>query len=281
MLARLVEAAFDLNLPPAVLTFNPHPREFFAREKAPPRLSSVRGKLERFRAAGVTRVYIARFNGALAALSAQEFIERILRLRLGVRWLLVGEDFRFGRERKGDLAVLRAAARDFSVEAMSTVSVAGERASSTAVRAALAAGELERARRLLGRPYIIAGRVAHGDKLGKGLGFPTANIVLRHKPALSGIYAVRVHGLGAAPRAGVASIGVRPTVKADARPLLEVFVFDFDQSIYGRRIEVEFVHKLRDEERFSDLDALTQQIHADVAKAREYFAMHSRESSPS
>jgi riboflavin kinase / FMN adenylyltransferase len=279
MLTRLVEAASDLTLPPAVLTFDPHPREFFAREKAPPRLSTVRSKLERFRAAGVARVYIARFNGALAALTAYEFIERVLRVRLGVRWLLVGEDFRFGRERRGDLAVLRAAARDFSVEAMTTVSVAGERASSTAVRAALADGDLERAQRLLGRPYVIAGRVAHGDKRGKRLGFPTANIVLRHKPALSGIFAVRVHGLGAAPRAGVASVGVRPTVKADARPLLEVFVFDFDESIYGRRIEVEFVHKLRDEERYSDLDALTRQIHADVAQAREYFATHSRESS--
>jgi riboflavin kinase/FMN adenylyltransferase len=279
MLARLVEAASDLALPPAVLTFDPHPREFFAREKAPPRLSTVRSKLERFRAAGVARVYIARFNGALAVLTAQEFIERVLRVRLGVRWLLVGEDFRFGRERKGDLSVLRAAARDFSVEAMTTVSVAGERASSTAVRAALADGDLERAKRLLGRPYVIAGHVAHGDKLGKGLGFPTANIVLRHKPALSGVFAVRVHGLGAAPRAGVASVGVRPTVKTDARPLLEVYVFDFDEAIYGRRIEVEFVQKLRDEERYSDLDALTLQIRVDVAQAREYFATHSRESS--
>jgi len=157
---------------------------------------------------------------------------------------------------------------------MRTVSIDAERASSTAVRAALAAGELNRAARLLGHPYAISGRVAHGDKLGASLGFPTANIVLRHKPALSGIFAVRVHGLGGTPRTGVASLGVRPTVKAGARPLLEVFVFDFNEPIYGRRVSVEFVHKLRDEERYPDLATLTRQIHADVAQAREYFASH-------
>jgi len=155
---------------------------------------------------------------------------------------------------------------------MRTVIIDAERASSSAVRAALGAGELEHAARLLGRPYEITGRVAHGDKLGKSLGFPTANIVLRHKPALTGIFAVRVRGLGSAPRAGVASLGVRPTVKEGAKPLLEVFVFDFNEAIYGRRVSVEFLHKLRDEERYADLDTLTRQIHADVAHAREYFA---------
>ena len=272
MLGRLTEAGEDLELPSTVLTFDPHPREFFARESAPPRLSSIRGKLEQFRAAGVMEVYVARFNAELAAMTAGDFIERILVDRLGVRWLLVGEDFRFGRGRSGDLAVLRAAARTFSVEAMRTIAVDGERASSTAVRQALAAGDLAHATSLLGRPYAMTGRVAHGDKLGASLGFPTANIVLRHKPALSGIFAVRVHGLGAAPRFGVASLGVRPTVKANARPLLEVFIFDFNEPIYGRRVNVEFLHKLRDEERYPDLQSLTRQIHADVAQAREYFA---------
>jgi riboflavin kinase/FMN adenylyltransferase len=274
MLARLTEAAEDLELPSAVLTFDPHPREFFARENAPPRLSSIRGKLEQFLAAGIARVYVARFNAELAAMSAEDFIERVLVKRLGVRWVLVGDDFRFGRGRTGNLAVLRAAARNFSVEAIRTVSIDNERASSTAVRDALAAGELDHAAKLLGHPYAISGRVAHGDKLGTSLGFPTANIVLRHKPALSGIFAVRVHGLGATPRTGVASLGVRPTVKADARPLLEVFVFDFDEPIYGNRVNVEFVHKLRDEERYPDLATLTRQIRADVAQAREYFASH-------
>jgi riboflavin kinase / FMN adenylyltransferase len=274
MLTRLTEAAEDLDLPSAVLTFDPHPREFFARDSAPPRLSSIRGKLDQFLAAGVARVYVARFNAELAAMSAGDFIERVLVRRLGIRWVLVGDDFRFGRGRTGDLALLRSAARTFSVEAMRTVAIDTERVSSTAVRTALAAGELEHAAKLLGHPYAISGRVAHGDKLGASLGFPTANIVLRNKPALSGVFAVRVHGLGASPRMGVASLGVRPTVKTGARPLLEVFVFDFNEPIYGRRVNVEFLHKLRDEERYPDLETLTRQIQADVAQAREYFASH-------
>lgn len=274
MLTRLIEAAEDLALPSAALIFDPPPREFFAREAAPPRLSSMRDKLEQFGAHDVARVHIARFNAALASLSGEEFIERILVQKLGVRWVLVGDDFRFGRGRGGNLATLRVAAKRFSVEEMGTVSVDGERVSSTAVRNALAAGELEHAARLLGRPYAISGHVAHGDKRGKSLGFPTANIALWHKPALTGIFAVRVRGLGHAPRAAVASLGVRPTVKADAEPLLEVFVFDFNEAIYGRRVSVEFLHKLRDEERYPDVDALTRQIHADVAQAREYFAAH-------
>jgi len=272
MLTRLVEAAEDLALPPTVLTFDPHPREFFARDTAPARLSTIRSKLEQFAALGVARVHIARFDARFASLTAQEFIERILVGALKTRWVLVGQDFRFGRGRSGDLALLRASARSFSVEAMPTVSVGGQRVSSTTIRDALSKGELERAAEMLGRPYAISGRVAHGDKLGRNLGFPTANVPLRHKAPLSGVFAVRVRGLGGAPRAGVASLGVRPTVKADARPLLEVFVFDFDEAVYGRHVQVEFLHKLRDEERYADLDALTRQIRADVALAREYFS---------
>jgi riboflavin kinase / FMN adenylyltransferase len=272
MLTRLSEAAEDLALPSAVLTFDPHPREFFAPDSAPPRLSTLRDKLERFASNGVARVHVARFDARLAKLSAEEFIEQVLVRKLKVGWILVGDDFRFGRDRVGDLALLRTRAASFSVEAMPTVMIDGERASSSAVRAALAAGDVERATRLLGRPYTMSGHVAHGDKLGRNLGFPTANIVLRRKPPLSGIFAVRVNGLGGGSRAGVASLGVRPTVKEDAKPLLEVFLFDFDESIYGRRIGVEFLHKLRDEERYSDLAALTRQIRIDVAQARHYFA---------
>ena len=271
MLRRLIEAAEDLGLPPAVLTFYPPPREFFAKGAAPPRLSSVRTKLEQFAACGVARVHVARFDARLAALTAIEFIEAVLVRQLRTRWVLVGDDFRFGRGRAGDLALLRASARTFSVEAMATVSVAGERVSSTAIRAALAKGELEHAAQLLGRPYSITGRVAHGDKLGRNLGFPTANLPLRHKPPLAGIFAVRVHGLGP-PRSGVASLGVRPTVTAAAKPVLEVFIFDLDEAVYGRRVSVEFLHKLRDEERYEDLAALTKQIRADVEQAREYFS---------
>ncbi len=272
MLARLHEAAGDLELPPAVLTFDPHPREFFAPERPPPRLSTVRAKLDAFSAFGVAHVHVARFDARLAGLEPEAFVAEVLEERLQARWVLVGDDFRFGRARRGDLALLRRTARRCSVEGMPTVQVDGERVSSTAVRAALAEGDLARAAALLGRPYTLSGRVAHGDRLGRSLGFPTANLPLRHPPALTGIFAVRIHGLQPAPLTGVASLGVRPTVKTGALPLLEVFVFDFDRSIYGRRITVEFVQKLRDEERYPDLATLTRQIRADVAKAREWFA---------
>ena len=272
MLARLVEAAEDLGLTPAVMTFDPHPREFFAPASAPPRLSSLRSKLRLFATYGVHTTVIARFNARLASLEASAFVADILEQRLNTRWVLVGDDFRFGKGRVGDLALLRSQARRFSVEQMHTIDVEGERVSSTAVREALARGELNHAAKLLGRPYTITGRVAHGDRLGRNLGFPTANLPLRHKPALTGVFAVRVHGLDATPRIGVASLGVRPTVKEEGRPLLETFVFDFDQNIYGRRITVEFVHKLRDEERYESVDALTRQIRADADQARHYFA---------
>ncbi|HEY3461102.1 MAG TPA: bifunctional riboflavin kinase/FAD synthetase [Casimicrobiaceae bacterium] len=272
MLARLIEAAEDLELPPAVLTFDPHPREFFAPSSAPARLSTLRSKLDLFRAYGVAIVFVARFDARLASLSADQFVTDVLDRGLQTRWLLVGEDFRFGRGRQGDLAFLRAVDRPFSVEAMRTIAVEGERASSTAVREALAAGNLALARALLGRNYSISGHVAHGRKLGRTLGFPTANIVLRHRPALTGIFAVRVHGLGAAPRAGVASVGVRPTLTQNGRPLSEVYLLDFDGTIYGKRITIEFLQKLRDEARFPDLATLTRQMHDDVAHAREYLA---------
>ena len=271
MLSRLVEAADDLALPPSVLTFDPPPREFFMGHAAPSRLSTLRDKLSRFAAYGVERVYVARFNAALATMSPQVFIDQVLVARIGARWILVGEDFRFGKARKGDLAALRSGSTRFSVEAMRTVVIDGERASSTAVRAALTGGDMARARALLGRPYAISGRVAHGEKLGRRLGFPTANLPLKRKPPLEGIYAVRVHGLGQAPRAAVASVGVRPTVVEAGKPLVEVFVLDFDEAFYGRRVAVEFLAKLRDEARFPDLDALRAQIGRDVEDARRYF----------
>ena len=274
MLARLVEAADDLQLAPAVLTFDPHPREFFSGSDAPPRLSNLRSKLDLFRRHGVALAWVARFDARLAALSAEEFIDDVLVRALDARWVLVGDDFRFGRGRSGDLALLRAKRRPFSVEGMRTVDVGAERASSTAVRSALAAGDLGRAAELLGRPYAISGHVAHGDKRGRNLGFPTANVPLRHRPPLSGIFAVRVHGLPGGPQRGVASVGVRPTIAARGRPLLEVFVLEFDRTVYGRRITVEFLHKLRDEQRFPDLDTLARQIGDDVRTARDYFAAH-------
>jgi riboflavin kinase/FMN adenylyltransferase len=270
MLARLAEAAEDLSLTPAVLTFDPHPREFFAKDAAPARLSTLRGKIEAFRHFGVG----ARSSRASTARSHRSTPRR----SSTTCWC--GASARAGCSSArtsasaaavpGDLALLRKRARTFSVEAMGTVEVEGERASSSAVRDALGKGDLARAARLLGRPYTMAGHVAHGAKLGRTLGFPTVNLPLRRRPPLAGIFAVRVHGLGA-PRRGVASLGVRPTVTARGRPMLEVFVFDFDESVYGRRIVVEFLHKLRDEARYPDLDALTRQIRADADAARAYF----------
>lgn len=272
MLQRLVDAAEDLALPSAVMTFDPHPREFFGGAAAAPRLSTLRAKLEQFRHLGVDRAYVVRFDRAFAALAPEAFVDDVLVRRVGVRWVLVGDDFRFGRGRAGTLATLRERARRFSVEAMRTIEVAGERASSSAVRAALAGGDFRHAATLLGRPYAIGGRVAHGAKLGRSFGFPTANIPLRRPPPLSGVFAVRVHGLGAAPRDAVASVGVRPTVVAGGTPLLEVFILDFADDIYGRRIAVEFLHKIRDEAAYPDLPTLVRQIGADVDDARAYFA---------
>jgi riboflavin kinase/FMN adenylyltransferase len=272
MLDRTVEAAADLGLRPAVLTFHPSPKEFFARRAGTaiiPRLSTLTDKLQRFREAGIDHVVIAEFGARLAGLSAEEFIRQVLERHLSTRWLLVGDDFRFGHKRAGTIDLLRAAPT-FTVEQMHTVLFDGERVSSTAVRTALQAGALDVAEKLLGRPYSITGRVAHGEKLGRNLGFPTANLPLRFAPALAGIYAVRVAGLGDQHRYGVASLGVRPTINARAQPLLEVFLFDFDEPIYGRRICVSFLHKLRDEVKYPDLPSLQAQIRRDAEQARAY-----------
>jgi len=274
MLARLIEAAEDLRLPPAVLTFDPHPREFFSPAKPPPRLSTLRSKLALFAAYGVATTFVARFDARLASRTADEFVRDILERQLATRWLLVGDDFRFGRGRAGDLAFLRRAARTFSVEAMRTVEIDGQRASSTAVRDALAAGDLPLAASLLGRNYAITGHVAHGDKLGRSLGFPTVNLPLRHPPALTGIFAVRAHGVPGGARNGVASVGVRPTIATGGKPIAEAYLFDFDETIYGRRITIEFLHKLRDEARFPDVATLMRQMQRDAVEAREFFATH-------
>ena len=270
MLDRTVEAAADLDLRPAVLTFHPSPKEFFAQRAGAgiiPRLSTLTGKLQRFREAGIEHVIVARFDERLASHSAAEFIDLMLAERLNVRWLLVGDDFRFGHKRAGTIDTLRGAPT-FAVERMHTVLHEGERVSSTAIRAALHAGDLATATRLLGRPYAITGRVAHGEKLGRTLGFPTANLPLRFTPALSGICVVKVCGLDGGPHYGVASLGTRPTVNATKRPLVEVFLFDFDEPIYGRRITVSFLHKLRDEARFPDVASMRAQIVRDADDAR-------------
>jgi riboflavin kinase / FMN adenylyltransferase len=276
MLTRLLDVARARDLPSCVLSFEPHPREFFAPAQAPARLSSLREKAEMLRGRGIDRLHVFRFNRAFSSLSADQFIEQVLVRTLQARYVLVGDDFRFGAKRAGDFALLELAGQQFGFDAefLPTVEVAGERSSSTAVRAALAAGELEHAARLLGRPYSISGRVVHGDKLGRDIGFPTANIQLKHnRPPLLGIFAVELYGLNGQPLPGVASLGVRPTVKgADAAPVLEVHLFDFNADIYNRRVRVDFLHKLRDEEKYPDLPSLVAQIGRDVDNAKRFLA---------
>ncbi|OHC71299.1 MAG: riboflavin biosynthesis protein RibF [Rhodocyclales bacterium GWA2_65_20] len=274
MLERLVAKAGALGLPAAVMTFEPHPRELFTPEQAPARLTSMREKLALLESCGVERCYLCRFDRKLAALSAEEFIDHILIRGLNVRHVIIGDDFRFGKGRSGDFAMLERAGQlhGFSCEAMHTVEVDGERVSSSAVRDALAAGDLEHAARLLGRPYVIAGSVVHGNKLGRQLGCPTANIQLKRKRlALTGIFTVTVSGLDKRHLPAVASLGVRPTLGQGLRPVLEVHLFDFDRDIYGAHVAVHFLHKLRDEAKFESLDALKAQIACDVEAAKRYF----------
>jgi riboflavin kinase/FMN adenylyltransferase len=275
MLERTVSRARALQMPACVLTFEPHPREFFAPATAPARLTRLRDKLALMAAAGVGRVHVVRFDARLAALAAERFVEQIVARGLRAAWLLVGRDFRFGARRTGDYALLGelAARHGFELESMPDVALQGERVSSSAVRAALAAGDLGAAERLLGRPYAMSGRVAHGEKLGRELGFPTANIVLRRRPALAGVFVVECRIEDEATwRPGVASVGRRPTVNPTASPLLEVHLLDFAGDLYRRHLQARFVAKLRDEEKYGDLGALRAAIARDAAEARSHFA---------
>ena len=225
----------------------------------------------------VDRLYIARFNTHFAGLTAEQFIEDVLIHGLGVRHLLIGDDFCFGKARKGDFAMLQAAGQQtgFTVEAMHTLVHEGERVSSSAVRAALLEGDMPHAARLLGRPYSISGRVMHGDKIGRTIGFPTANIQLKHRsPPLMGIYTVSVDGLADKPWPGVASVGVRPTINDAGRPTLEVHLFDWAGDCYDAHLRVNFLVKQRDEERYDNLADLTAQIARDAEEARAYFAQN-------
>ena len=274
LLAELKAKARELALPATVLTFEPHPRELFAPDQAPARLASLRDKLELLAEAGVDRVHVCRFTRQLAGLTAAEFIERILVRGLSVRHLIIGDDFRFGKGRSGDFASLLQAGQEhrFVVEAMHTVDFGGVRVSSSAVREALASGNIEHAEELLGRSFVIAGRVMDGRKLGRTIGFPTANIQVRRKCLpLSGVFAVSVSGIAQQPLPGAANIGVRPTVAEGLKPVLEVHLLDFERDIYGMHVDVNFLHKLRDEAKFDSLDALKAQIARDVAAVRAYF----------
>ena len=265
-----VARAHALGVTAVALSFEPLPREFFAKAAPPPRLTLPRAKVEGLFALGSNHAGLLRFNAKLAAMSADQFVRDVLAARLHAREVWVGPEFRFGKGRAGDIATLQTLATEFGFAAgeIAPVLFDGERVSSTRIRAALNAGDFASAARLLGRPYAIAGRVVHGQHLGRTLGFPTANLRFGGKvPALSGIYATRVHGVGAQPWPSVASFGTRPTVDG-IEPLLEAHLFDFDGDLYGRRIEVEFVAKLRDEEKFHDLPTLVAQMHRDAAEAR-------------
>ncbi len=277
MLDRLVEKARELKLACKVLTFEPHPREYFSPATAPTRLTRLREKLELIAEAGVDRVHVLRFGAGLAEVPATRFVDEVLLRGLGVRWLLVGRDFRYGAKRAGDFEALDAAAKrqGFGLEAMADVLEGSQRVSSSGVRTALAAGDLASAQRLLGRAYTMSGRVAHGEKLGRTLGFPTANIVLRRQPPLAGIFAVEAElEETRAVMRGVASVGRRPTVRENAPPLLEVHLFDWSGELYGRHLRVKFLRKLRDEKKYDGLDALRSAIGRDVAQAKDYFRQH-------
>jgi riboflavin kinase/FMN adenylyltransferase len=270
VLARVRERAHAANLDSAVISFEPLPREFFSRGRPVPRLSSVREKIEQFREAQVDRALLLRFNAALAAMGAQEFVERVLVRRLNAREVWVGEGFRFGHARSGDVDLLQRLGREhgFAAHALDAVVIEGERISSSAIREALAGGSFALAARWLGRPFAIGGHVVRGQQLGRKLGYPTANLRLGSRTSpVDGIFAVKVHGVAELALPGVASLGVRPTVNGK-EPLLEAHLFDFSGDLYGRRIQVEFVEKLRDEEKFSDLDAMVKQIDRDAEQAR-------------
>ena len=283
MIAQVCSAAQRLNLLPTLLTFAPHPRQYFARlnhrpELSPPQITGLRDKLTALANAGIERVFLARFNRAMADMPASDFVTRWLAKELNVKWLIVGEDFRFGRQRTGDVQLLKALGKtcDIEVHTLGDVQdIHGQRISSSEVRAALGAGDVKRAADLLGRPFGMTGHIIHGKKLGRTLNMPTMNMLVTPRcAARSGIYVVRAHGLGSLALPGVASLGVRPTVEDDGRILLETHLFDQNIDAYGKIVRVELLQHLRDEEKFPDLPTLTAAMHADAQHARAYFALH-------
>lgn len=276
LLNELRAVAKARGLPTAVVIFEPHPLEFFTPDQAPVRLTSLREKLEFFASMGIDHVHVCRFNERFAQMSATDFIHA-LHAKLSAQHVLIGDDFRFGKGRVGDFALMEkiGSQHGFSVQVMHSVTHDGVRISSTAVRAALAAGQLRTAQRYLGRHYSISGRVVRGDGLGSKIGFPTANIQLRHnRPPLNGIYVVQAHIEGLGVLQGVASLGVRPTVKQDNKPVLEVHLFEFSRQIYGKHLRVEFLQKLRDEKKYPDVETLRKQIALDVEHAKQWFNQH-------
>ncbi|HID46951.1 MAG TPA: bifunctional riboflavin kinase/FAD synthetase [Chromatiaceae bacterium] len=268
----LREKAQQLELPSTVVLFEPQPMEFFQPGKAPSRLTRLREKLIHIRSCGIHRVVLLEFNQQLAALTAEEFVQQVLLDGLGIRHLYVGDDFRFGRERMGDFDLLQkiGAAQGFGVQNMDTICHDECRISSTRIREALSDGDFTTAARCLGRPYQICGRVGHGNQRGRTIGFPTLNVNLHRRVSpVRGVFAVQVEGLEEKELPGVANVGTRPTVDGEGRPLLEVHLFDFDRKVYGARIGVTFIERIREEKKFSSFDELQQQILLDAARARK------------
>lgn len=283
MLEQVKQAALGLNLEPAALTFAPHPREYFAErsrrpELSPTQITGLRDKVQAILDCGLKRVVIAKFNHLLADMPATAFVEDLLIKTLNVKWLLVGEDFRFGQKRSGDFDLLTklGTSHGLTVQAQPDITDSkGHRISSSEVRGALALGDLARAKDLLGRNFAISGHVTHGQKLGRTLGFPTLNMrVTPRCAARSGIYIVRVHGLTSNAQAGIASLGVRPTVEDNGLILLETHILDANVNAYGKLARIEFLQHVRDEEKFPDLTTLTAAMDADRQHARAYFALH-------
>jgi riboflavin kinase/FMN adenylyltransferase len=262
-------------LPSLVICFEPQPREFFDPANAPARLTRFREKMLLIKEQGIDQVLCFRFNESTRKLSAEQFVDSLVR-RLGVKYLLVGDDFRFGHDQSGDYEMLKKAGERYGFEVTDhyTYSHEDSRVSSTRCRECLVSGDFVMAENLLGRPYSIEGKVIYGRQLGRTLGAPTANIQLhRYRAPVDGSFAVQMRGLDAVYQ-GVANVGVRPTVDDNARPILEVYLFDFDQDIYGRNVKVVFHHKIRDEKKFQDLDELKLAIQSDMAAARDYFRAH-------
>src|SRR5450830_9602 len=269
LLTKLVDTARGQKLASVVMTFEPHPREFFTPEQAPARLTSLREKLEFFADAGVEQVYICRFNQRFSAITADSFMQDILKSVLNAQVILVGDDFRFGAKRHGGIVDLRDAG--FDIISVPEVKFGDVRISSTGIRDALKAGDLVQAKSFLGRDYSISGKVVHGAKRGRQLGFPTANVHMRHeRPALTGVYAVKLTDAALNVHAGVANMGVRPTVAGIPKLSLEVHLFDFDADLYGQHVHVSFLHKIRDEKKFPDFEALKAQISLDAQVARDF-----------
>ena len=290
MLALLRNEAQHRGLPSTVLTFEPHPRDYFAQlagkpELAPSRIATLRDKLSELERCGVDQVVILPFDRNLAALSPDAFVHQVLLDGLHARYVLVGDDFRFGAQRAGDYALLDAIGQDkgFDVARMLSYEVRGLRVSSSVVREALTEGDMAAVATLLGRPYSVSGHVVHGAKLGRSLDCRTLNVRFGHqKPATTGIFVVRTHGLSGQPLEGVASLGVRPTVEDAGRVLLEVHCFEWPAELgseggYGKIVRVELLHKLRDEARYDGLEALQAAIHKDIADAKGFFQAQRRQ----